>query len=85
MFKFELGQEVKEKVTGYAGVVMSRSEYFTGCLHYGIQSRSLTPDGKTKDWEYFDESRLELIGNEFVLQVPDESTSGPGRNPPQMG
>jgi len=80
-----LGQEVKEKVTGFTGVIMSQTKYFTGCLHYGVQSRSLTADGRFLDWEYIDESRLELIGDGLMLKIPNESTSAPGHNPPQIG
>jgi len=77
-------QIIWKKVTGFTGVIMSQTKYFTGCLHYGVQSRSLTTEGKLKDWEYIDESRLDLIGDGLVLKIPDESTSGPGYNPPQM-
>lgn len=44
-FKFELGVTLKERVTGFEGVVMGRTQYYTGCDHYGLLSRELTDKG----------------------------------------
>lgn len=83
-FKFGLGEVVRDKVTGFTGVVMSQTKYFTGCKHYGLQSKDLTTDGKVREWEYLDESRLEATGEAKVIDEPVKSTSAPGHNPPQM-
>ena len=40
-FKFELGEVLKDKITGFTGVVMGRTEYFTDCDHYGLCSQKL--------------------------------------------
>lgn len=89
MFRFNLGEEVREIVTGFSGIIMVRSEYFTGCRHYGVQSRKINSDGKLGDWEYFDESRLELVSKGVVfgdVQILNPSPrSGPEKNPPSMG
>lgn len=34
--KFELGELLEDKVTGFKGTVMVRAEYFTGCVCYGL-------------------------------------------------
>ena len=60
MFKHELGAEVKDKITGFKGLVVGRTEYLTGCRRYTLQSRSLGKDGKPQDWLTFDEDQLEL-------------------------
>ena len=86
--KFQLGQELKDIVTGFQGIVMVRSEYFTGCTHYGLQAKSLTPEGKVREWEYFDETRLVLVDKKKIFEQENEPvkcTSGPGNNPPQIG
>ena len=67
MFKFELGMELKERVTGFAGVVMVRTEYTTGCITYGLLSKKLK-DGKVQDWAWFDESRLTPTGKNVRLE-----------------
>lgn len=86
MFKYELGQELKDIVTGFSGIVMCRSEYFTGCKHYGLASKALSKEGKVNEWEYFDESRLVLVSKKKVFDREGlKPTSGPGHNPPMIG
>jgi len=82
MFKFELGDELQDVVTGYKGIVMGRTDYFTGCSHYGLASRELK-DGKTLDWEWFDETRIIKIGDGIKIQC-EKATSGPMPNAPSM-
>lgn len=36
----QLGNEARDKITGFTGIVTSRAEYLTGCTQYG-----LTPPG----------------------------------------
>lgn len=84
-FKFELGVTLKDKVTGFEGVVMVRAEYHTGCLHYGLQTRKLK-DGKPVGWEWLDESQLVLV-EKFAQITKDQKKppSGPFPNGPQIG
>jgi hypothetical protein len=82
--EFELGEVLKDKVTGFQGVAMGRTEYFTDCSHYGLCSQSLK-DGKPMEWEWFDETRLVRVeGAEKVVKEPRTPTSGPHPNAPQM-
>jgi len=66
--KFKLGTEVQEIVTGFRGIVMCRTEFLTGCVHYGVATRELQ-NGHPTDWEWFDESRLAWAGNGIQLGV----------------
>jgi hypothetical protein len=59
-FKLELGQEGKDKITGFKGILTSRVEYLTGCNQYGI-TPSIGTDGKLGEIHYFDEGRIEII------------------------
>lgn len=82
--KFEVGEMLQDKVTGFKGVVMGRTEYFTGCDHYGLCSRVLK-DGEPMEWQWFDETRLVSVANaEKVLREPRKATGGPHPNAPQM-
>lgn len=69
-FKFELGERVKDCITGMTGVIMARSNFITGCDQYGISPTELTKDGKRPDWEYFDENRLTKFGK--GVKLPDQ-------------
>jgi hypothetical protein len=79
-FKFELGQHVKDKVSGFNGVVVSRADHITQCNSYGVSPTEITKDGKKPEWEWFDEPRLE-VGNKKkdieLVQKEYKKTGGP--------
>ena len=82
MFKFELGQELKEVVTGFRGMVMGRTDYYTGCNHYGLLSKKLNKAGAPTEWQWFDETRLTATGKK--LEIKNKKTSGIEINAPEM-
>ena len=59
-FKFNLGAEVKDAITGFEGVVTSRTEWTNGCKRYGVQARALHDGIPVKD-QAFDEEDLVLV------------------------
>lgn len=61
IFTIELGAEVKDKITGFSGIVVLRAEHLFGCATYGIAPKVLA-DGKKGETEWFDEGRIEVIG-----------------------
>lgn len=85
MFKFQMYEVVVDKVSGFQGVILGRTEYSTGCRHYGISPRSVNKDGKLPEWEWIDESRLELTGE--IFRILEKSASEPSaegfNNPPE--
>lgn len=84
IFKFELGDVLKDKVTGFQGAVMVRAQYFTGCVHYGLCPMELK-DGKPIDWEWIDDSRLVKVEEcQRVFQDPKIHTSGPHPSGPSV-
>lgn len=64
-FKFELGDEVKDIITGFKGVVISRTQWLNACNVYGVQPRKLK-DNKIQEKGHFDEPQLELVKSEVV-------------------
>lgn len=56
----ELGFKVKDKVTGLEGIATARIDYLYGCRQYGVTPEA--KDGKTNDTCWFDEGRLEILG-----------------------
>lgn len=67
-FEHELGLEVKDKVTGFKGILMWRVQYLTGCDQYGIQG-PINDKGELPEPKKFDESRIEVI-SEGVSKDP---------------
>lgn len=84
-FKFELNEELQDVITGFKGIVMVRSEYSTGCRHYGIQA-PMNKEGILPSWEYIDESRLITTGRNLsdLVTISLNELSGPFQNPPQL-
>lgn len=72
MFKFELGAEVKDVVTGYIGTVTGRVEHLTGCNTYFVQ-RKYKAGQKIENSEHFDEPRLTATGKSVKLAIPKQS------------
>jgi len=72
-FKFECGDEVKDKISGVKGVVVSRTEYLTSCNRYAIAEKK-----KPETWLHFDELQLEKTSaKRIVLEVtPVEFRTG---------
>lgn len=82
-----LGVRVKDRVSGFSGVVTSVSFDLYGCIqaivHPGIGS-----DGKLADQCWFDVSRLEVVSPGPVMDRPDfeigpvsEGKKGPAEKP----
>ena len=74
-FKFNLGEVVQDRITGFIGMIRVRSQYLTGCNVYGLQDQKLDKDGKPVEWVYFDESLLSIIKKEKTQE--QRKTGGP--------
>lgn len=53
----KLGERVTDRITGFTGIVVARTEFLNGCIRVGVQSETLK-DGKVLDPEYFDEQQV---------------------------
>jgi hypothetical protein len=83
-FKHSNGDILRDKVTGFEGVVRVRAEYSTGCLHYGLQSQKLNEKGEPGDWQWIDQSQLVLVESGAVeFTIDEDSISGPMPSGPQ--
>lgn len=78
--KVELGDEAKDKVTGFKGVVVAISKWLTGCDRYGLQP-SVDKEGKVPDLYWVDEPMLELIKEGPFRPAKPVMTGGPQRDP----
>ena len=55
-----LGDKVKDKITGYTGIAVGITTWMQGCRRIGIQSQKLH-EGKPRDTIWFDEPQVEVI------------------------
>lgn len=70
-----LGDKVKDKVTGMEGIAVCRTEWVYGCVRFGVQSETLH-EGKPIDAVYFDEPQLVVLSTKGKTAPPQ---SGGGR------
>ena len=55
-----LGDEVRDTVSGFQGIAVSRHIYFQGCNRINVQP-PVDKDGKLLDSSTFDEPQLEVV------------------------
>lgn len=70
-----LGLQVKDRVTGMTGIVVSVSFDLYGCVQ-AIVHPGLTPDGKPAEQHWFDIARLDVRSNTPVMPQPDYDDQG---------
>lgn len=61
----ELGQKVKDRITGFEGVVTGRCNYISGC-DQALVTPPVDKDGKHVDAHWFDIQRLEGLDAPLV-------------------
>lgn len=79
----ELGQQGKDKITGYEGIITARIQYITGCDQYGLTQKAI-PGTTPLPTEYFDEGRIEITGRGILPEeVQTNMNGGPNRDAPR--
>lgn len=71
-----LGNEAKDKVTGFTGIITSVMKYPNGNLMMGIQPRIKEGEDKVQDALYFDHNIIEILGpglSELVVEPEIEA------------
>lgn len=84
----QLGDRARDVITGFAGVVVGRCEYLTGCQQI-LLIPPVDKDGKRVDGEWFDTDRCEVTEARAItvgVQASPTSISrvanGPDKAPP---
>lgn len=79
MGKIKCGMKVKDKISGFEGIVTTICEHIAGCFRVGVMA-GLDKDGKLLDVEYFDEPMLEVIQSKPVAENTNPNSGGPMTN-----
>lgn len=74
-----IGKVVRDKVTGYQGVVTGRTTWLNGCARVIVQSQDLH-DGKPIDSQWFDQPQVVLVDTKGVKRGSPH-TGGPKPDP----
>jgi hypothetical protein len=82
-FKYPCGVEAKDKITGFTGIITVRLDFLYGCTQYGL-TPTVNDKGETKHTEYFDEGRIQVIGEGVKpTDVRVEKRGGDNRDAPR--
>jgi hypothetical protein len=78
----QLGNLVRDSITGYEGVVVGKTLWLYGCDRCAVQTREFK-DGKVPDAEWFDDQRLVILADTAPVVSPDSTatTGGPQNDP----
>ena len=86
-----LGYKVKDKVSDFEGVVISVSFDLYGCIQADVRPMGLGKDGKIIVGQWLDVSRLEIVSEQPLMDVPDfeygviaEGKKGPANLPEKI-
>jgi len=82
MTRINLGDKVRDLVTGFEGIAVARTEWLNGCFRVTLQSDCLDKDGKVTPSETFDEPQLDVLIPGKVRTGPRD-TGGPADTPTQ--
>jgi len=77
----ELGDRVKDPITGFSGIVTCVTHWLHGCVRIGVQPEALH-EGKPVDDRYFDEAQMVVVDKAVhqPLTVRVAALSGPDRH-----
>ncbi len=76
----KLGDEVRDRVTGFQGIIIARYQYLTGCERMEVQP-PIDKDGKMCAGVVFDIAMLELITADRVASAVQEDLPDPPGGP----
>lgn len=75
----QLGDKVKDAVTGFTGIAVGRSEWLNGCVRIAVQSDKLK-DGLPTESHWIDEPQLSVI-KAGVVSAQRAPNGGPRPDP----
>jgi hypothetical protein len=69
MTRVNLGDKVRDRISGVVGVVIARTEWLYGCVRCTVQPQEMK-DGKPIDATVVDEPQLEILQRSVIEDVP---------------
>ena len=77
----QLGTTMKDKITGFSGIATAHARYLSGC-HQTLIVPKIDEKGSYRSGEWFDDQRLEKLGDEIVT-LDNGETPGCDREAPK--
>lgn len=63
----ELGNTIRDIVTGFTGIATSKVIYLNGCVQFSVKPK-MGKDGKLPEATYIDQEQLEWVDNGIVVK-----------------
>jgi hypothetical protein len=82
MREFNLGDKVKDNVSGFQGIIECYSEYLSGCDRVSVAPDKLSKDGGLLNSASFDVLQLIMVNKKQIKRMSTE-TGGPRDFPTQ--
>ena len=79
MNRIDLGDKVKDTITGYTGIAVAKTDWLHGCTRITVKSQTLK-DGAPIKSQTFDEPQLKLLKSKSVKRGRKD-TGGPRPSP----
>lgn len=79
-FKFKNGVEVKDKVSGFTGIIDCSSYWLNGCKRYSVQPKVKKGEAVKPDSLWMDEEQLEFVSDGVAKDITPTETGGPSFN-----
>ena len=76
-FKFSNGEEVKDVVSGFTGIIDCSSLWLNGCRRYSVQPKMKDGETTKPDSIWMDEESLIRLSKGVSKQVKQTKTGGP--------
>lgn len=76
-----LGKQVKDKVTGFTGIVTAHVKYLNGCEQYCVKPQA--ESNKMPEGEYIDVGQIEEVPSGKDIGFDSKGRGGPQRDQPQ--
>lgn len=77
----QLGDRVKDSVTGFTGIAQGHALYRFGCAQFLVTPEKIKEDGSLLDAHWFDEQRIELV-EKLAPATPAALSGGPQTHAP---
>lgn len=78
----KLGQKVRDKVTGFTGIAISKIEFLNGCVQFCVKPKAATPKKgeaqKCPEGQYFDVEQLDVVGKSKPIKLNDRDVPSGG-------
>lgn len=76
-FKFNNGEQVKDLVSGFTGIIDCSALWLNGCRRYSIQPKIKKGESTKPDSIWIDEESLEYISDGVKKNIIPTETGGP--------